>query len=192
MKKSILISLVVLMIVMGCSKPENVLNANPDENQLKSARTATTIGTLVDNGVFNTGLFLPPATYNYQYVKWSDYGLASYDPSQYDVMVHFKYISQVAVNGAVIEFTFPHIKYFVPHITNPSEERAYTVNNTANQTVISCISDLKPDKKTGMFCFIVKVDCGKGQNGFSTLWTDVKINGVSAKGTLENKTWKCN
>jgi len=192
MKKSILISLVALMMVLGCSKPENALNANLDENQLKSARTATPIGTLVDNGVFNTGLFLPPTVYNYPYVNWTDYGLATYDPSIYDVMVHFKYISQEAINGAVIEFIFPHIKYFVPHITNLSEEREYTVNHTANHTVITCISDLKPNKATGMFCFLVKVDCGKGQNDLTTFWTDIKINGVSAKGILENKTWKCN
>jgi hypothetical protein len=39
---------------------------------------------------------------------------------------------------------------------------------------------------------MVKVDCGKGNNGLTTFWTDMKVNGVSVKGTIKNKVFACN
>jgi hypothetical protein len=42
-----------------------------------------------------------------------------------------------------------------------------------------------------MFCFLVKVDCSKGQSGYTTFWTDMKVNGVSVKGTIKNKVFAC-
>ena len=43
-----------------------------------------------------------------------------------------------------------------------------------------------------MFCFLLKVDCGQGQSGYTTFWTDLKVNGVSVKGTIKNKVFVCN
>jgi hypothetical protein len=43
-----------------------------------------------------------------------------------------------------------------------------------------------------MFCFLVKVDCSKGNSGFANIWTDMKVNGVSVKGTIKNKVFACN
>ena len=125
-----------------------------------------------------------------------------YNPANYDVMAHFGYFSPEDVNGAVVEFTFPHIVYFLPHMNNVDQQRIYTVNNVDNQTVITCVTDLKkaywntatPPKLIGspMFCFLLKVDCGKGKSGYTTFWTDMKVNGVSVKGTIKNKVFACN
>jgi hypothetical protein len=106
-------------------------------------------------------------------------------------MTHFGYISPEAVTGAVVEFTFPHIKYFLPHMNNKNQQRIYTVNNVNNQTVITCTTDLVKGMNP-MFCFLVKVDCGKGESGYTTFWTDMKVNGVSVKGTIKNKVFACN
>jgi len=43
-----------------------------------------------------------------------------------------------------------------------------------------------------MFCFLIKVDCGNGNSGFATFWTDMKVNGVSVKGSIKNKVFDCN
>ena len=105
-------------------------------------------------------------------------------------MTHFGYISPVAIKGAVVEFTFPHIKYFLPHMNGAGQQRVYTVNNVNNPTVITCTTDLVVGMNP-MFCFLVKVDCSKGGNGYTTFWTDMKVNGVSVKGTIKNKVFAC-
>ena len=117
-------------------------------------------------------------------------------------MAHFGYFSPEDVNDAVVEFTFPHIVYFLPHMNAANQQRIYTVNNVDNQTVITCVTDLKkaywntanPPKLIGspMFCFLLKVDCGKGKSGYTTFWTDMKVNGVSVKGSIKNKVFACN
>ncbi|MDP3642177.1 MAG: hypothetical protein Q8S54_03190 [Bacteroidota bacterium] len=186
MKKTIYLILVAFLIVLGCSKVDDVSVVNQDENQLKSARTATALGVWDDNvGVLRTSLWATPAVYI------APAGYPAYVASNYDVMAHFGYISPEAVTGAVVEFTFPHIEYFVPHITKPSEYRTYSVNNLDNATVITCTADLVKGMNP-MFCFLVKVDCGKGNNGLTTFWTDMKVNGVSVKGPIKNKVFACN
>jgi hypothetical protein len=189
MKTTISFVMFALLIVIGCSKSDD-FRINPDQNQFKSARTATPISISSDQfwdntGVLQTSLWNPPATYT------APAGYPAYVASNYDVMAHFGYISPEAVTGAIIEFTFPHILYFVPHITKPSEFRTYTVNNINNPTVITCTTDLVQGMNP-MFCFLVKVDCGKGKSGLTTFWTDMKVNGVSVKGTIKNKVFACN
>lgn len=186
MKKTIYLILVAFLIVLGCSKVNDVPVVNPDENQLKSAKTATALGVWDDNvGILRTSLWAPPAVYT------APDGYPAYVASDYDVMAHFGYISPEAVPGAVIEFTFQNIQYFVPHITKPSEFRTYTVNYANNQTVITCTADLIVDMNP-MFCFLVKFDCGNKNNpGLTTFWTDMKVNGVSVKGTIKDKVFAC-
>ncbi len=209
MKKTIYFSLVAFLIVLGCSKSEDDFTVNPDENQLKSARTASPIAAWGspavwdDNvGVLRTALWFPPAlgnNPNFSFAQFPDYdfspyyvnGETEYNPANYDLMAHFGYISPAAVIGAVIEFTFPHIEYFLPHMNNANQQRIYTVNNVNNQTVITCTANLIQGMNP-MFCFLVKVDCGNGENGFTTFWTDLKVNGVSVKGTINNKVFACN
>ena len=41
-----------------------------------------------------------------------------------------------------------------------------------------------------MFCFLLKIECVKG-NSNTTFWTDMKVNGVSKKGTIKNKVFDC-
>ena len=164
MKKTIYLILVVFLIIMGCSKVDDVSVVNLDENQLKSARTATPINTVLpylfwDNtSVLQTALFYPPVLgssipdnqYSYSQFPSYDYsqylinGETEYNPTNYDVMLHFVYFSPEDVYDAVVEFTFPQIKYFVPHITNgiQASTRIYTVNNVNNQTIVTCITDL--------------------------------------------------
>jgi len=185
MKTTISFLMFALLIVMGCSKSDD-FSVNSDGNQLKSARTATPISAWDDNtGVLRTSLWNPPAEYT------APAGYPAYIAGDYDVMAHFGYISPDYVTGAIIEFTFPHILYFIPHITKPSEYRTYTVNNTDNSTVITCTADLIKGMNP-MFCFLVKIDCGEGNSGFTTFWTDMKVNGVSVKGSIKNKVFACN
>lgn len=221
MKKVIYFSFATILILMGCSK-SNDLAVNPDENQLKSARAATPItpwatpGSITvwdNNSVLQTALWAPPklgSLPNYSFTQFLDYdfspyyvnGETEYNPANYDVMAHFGYFSPEDVDDAVVEFTFPHIVYFLPHMNNIDQQRIYTVNNVDNQTVITCVTDLKkaywntatPPKLIGspMFCFLLKVDCGKGKSGYTTFWTDMKVNGVSVKGTIKNKVFACN
>jgi hypothetical protein len=195
-----------LMIVLGCSKSDE-FGVNPNENQLKSARTATPISTNLqywdNNSVLQTSLWLPPSfglklpDYSFAQFPLYDFspyylnGETEYNPANYDVMTHFGYISPEAVSGAVVEFTFPHILYFLPHINGPKQQRIYTVNNENNQTVITCTANLVKGMNP-MFCFLVKVDCSKGNSGLTTFWTDMKVNGVSVKGTIKNKVFACN
>jgi hypothetical protein len=188
MKKAIYLSFVVILILMGCSKSDD-LAVNPNENQFKSARTVTSISTNPlqywdNNDVLRTSLWYPPKSYT------APTGYPPYIASDYDLMAHFGYISPEDVKGAVVEFTFPKIKYFVPHITTFSENRTYTVNNVDNATVITCTTDLIKGMNP-MFCFLVKVDCGKGNSGLANIWTDMKVNGVSVKGTIKNKVFAC-
>lgn len=189
MKKTIYVSVIAFLFLFGCTKSYNDLKVNSNENQLNSATTisariATPFGSPGDNitDVLETSLWNPLASYT------APPGYPVYVASNYDVMAHFRYKSQEAVIGAVVEFTFPHIRYFVPHAP---AGRIYTVNNVDNQTVISCTTDLVAGWNP-MFCFIVKVDCGKGNSGFTTFWTDMKVNGVSVKGTIKNKVFACN
>ena len=211
MKKTIYFSLVAFLIVLGCSKSDD-LTVNPNENQLKSAKTASPItpwgrklpGVWDDNsGVLRTSLWFPPTAGpslpDYSFGQYPLYDLSpyylngetEYNPANYDVMTHFGYISPAAVSGAVVEFTFPHILYFLPHMNGAGQQRVYTVNNADNVTVITCTADLVQGMNP-MFCFLVKVDCGKGQSGYTTFWTDMKVNGVSVKGTIKNKVFACN
>jgi hypothetical protein len=220
MKTTISFVLVAFLIVLGCSK-SGEFTVNPDSNQLKSARTASPIAEWTkpaiwdNNSVLQTALWLPPSAgltlQNYSFAQFPDYdfspyyinGETEYNPANYDLMAHFGYFSPEDVDDAVVEFTFPHIEYFVPHMNNINQQRIYTVNNIDNQTVITCITDLKkaywntaanPPKLIGspMFCFLVKVDCGKGESGYTTFWTDMKVNGVSVKGSIKNKVFACN
>lgn len=208
MKTKITFVLVAFLIVLGCSKSDD-FKVNPAGIQLQSARTASPIApwgssaTWDDNvGVLRTALYLPPALGvfpNYKFAQFPLYdfspyyinGETEYNPANYDVMTHFGYISPEAVKGAEVEFTFPHIKYFLPHMNNVNQQRIYTVNNVNNQTVITCTTDLIKGMNP-MFCFLVKIDCGKGESGYTTFWTDMKVNGVSVKGTIKNKVFACN
>ena len=208
MKTTISFVMVAFLIVLGCSKSDD-FTVNPDENQLKSARTASPIAQWTkpaiwdNNSMLQTALWLPPSVGptlpNYSFAQFPLYdfspyylnGETEYNPANYDVMTHFGYISPEAVTGAVVEFTFPHIKYFLPHMNNINQQRIYTVNNVNNQTVITCTTDLVKGMNP-MFCFLVKVDCGKGESGYTTFWTDMKVNGVSVKGTIKNKVFACN
>jgi len=197
---------------MGCAKSDD-FNVPQDENQLKSGRTATPItpwatpGSVTiwdNNSVLQTALWLPPGNdpaikMGYSFAQFPDYdfspyylnGETEYNPDNYDLMTHFGYISPEAVTGAVVEFTFPQIQYFLPHMNNKNQQRIYTVNNTDNQTVVKCTTDLIKGMNP-MFCFLVKVDCSKGKSGYANVWTDMKVNGVSVKGTIKNKVFACN
>jgi len=208
MKKATYFSLVAFLLVLGCSKSDDFM-VNPDENHLKSARTASPIATWTkpaiwdNNSLLQTALWLPPSAGttlpNYSFTQFPLYdfspyylnGETEYNPANYDVMTHFGYISPEAVTGALIEFTFPHIQYFLPHMNNKNQQRIYTTNNANNQTVVTCTADLIKGMNP-MFCFLVKVDCGKGESGYTTFWTDMKVNGVSVKGTIKNKVFACN
>jgi hypothetical protein len=197
MKKAIYFSFIAFLILLGCSKSNDLLSVNQNDNQLKSAKIASVFGVMDNTSVLQTAVYAPPPTTGYIYSWIPDYDFKAYDPDNvynakdYDLMTHFVYNSPVAVTGAVVEFTFPHIMYFVPHITGLKQRRIYTVNNAENITVISCTTDLVKGANP-MFCFIVKADCSKGNSGFSTIWTDMKVNGVSVKGTLKNKVFACN
>jgi len=216
MKKTIYVSLMAFLVLLGCSKSPSELTVNQDENQLQpaqnsslSARTASPIAnwpgpaTWDSNSMLKTALWFPPslgpAYPNYSFSQFPLYnyspyylnGSTQYNPANYDLMAHFGYISPVAVTGAFVEFTFPHILHFVPHMNNPNQQRTYTVNNANNQTVISCTTNLVAGMNP-MFCFLLKIDCGNGNSGFSTFWTDMKVNGVSVKGSIKNKVFDCN
>ncbi len=210
MKKTIYFVLAAFLVVLGCSKSDD-FTVKPVGNQLKSARVATPItpwatpGSVTvwdNNSVLQTALWAPPKlgpSPNYSFTQFPDYdfspyyinGETEYNPANYDLMAHFGYISPEAVTGAVVEFTFPHILYFLPHMNNKNQQRIYTVNNVNNPTVITCTTDLVKGMNP-MFCFLVKVDCGQGQSGYTTFWTDMKVNGVSVKGTIKNKVFACN
>lgn len=208
MKILICFCLMAFLIAPGCSKVENYSAVQPDGNQLKK-RTASPIApwgspaVWDDNiGILKTALWSPPnlgPLPNYSFTQFPAYdftpyyinGETEYNPEYFDVMAHFGYISSGPVTGAVVEFTFPHIEYFLPHMNNLNQQRVYTVNNAGNQTVISCTTDLVQGMNP-MFCFLVKVDCGEGNGDFTTFWTDMKVNGVSVKGTIENKVYDCN
>ena len=209
MKTKIYFGLVALLFLLGCTN-EEVSTANPSENNAIAAkRTASPITQWTkpaiwdNNNVLQTALWFPPpagATLpNYSFAQFPDYdfspyylnGETEYNPASYDVMTHFGYISPEAVTGAVVEFTFPQIKYFLPHMNNKNQQRIYTVNNIDNQTVITCTTNLVKGMNP-MFCFLVKVDCGKGKSGYANIWTDMKVNGVSVKGTIKNKVFACN
>ncbi len=204
MKKTIYASLMAFLLLLGCSKSANDLAINQDENQLKSAtsssaRAATIFGVYDNNDVLQSAIFTKLATGAYSYASFPTYdfspyyinGETVYNANYYDLMTHFQYYSSVALTGAVVEFTFPHILYFVPHVTNGNKHRIFTVNNEKNQTVITTITNLTVGWNP-MFCFMVKVDCSKGNSGFATIWTDMKVNGVSVKGTIKNKVFDCN
>jgi hypothetical protein len=208
MKKTIYLSFVAILILSGCSKSDDLV-VNTNENLLKSAREASPIAAWTkpaiwdNNSMLQTALWLPPGVGptlpNYSYTQFPFYdfspyylnGETEYNPANYDVMTHFGYISPEAITGAVVEFTFPHIKYFLPHMNNINQQRIYTVNNADNQTVVTCTTDLIKGMNP-MFCFLIKVDCGKGNSDLTTFWTDMKVNGVSVKGTIKNKVFACN
>lgn len=197
MKKTIFFSFVAFLILSGCSKSDDLSSLNPNQNELKSTRIASVFGVADNTGLLQTSVWAPPPTTGYLYSWFPGYDFTKYDPdnvynaNDYDLMTHFVYVSPEAVTGAVVEFTFPHIKYFVPHITGPKQLRIYTVNNVDNPTVITCTTNLVKGPNP-MFCFIVKADCSEGNSGYTTIWTDMKVNGVSVKGTVKNKIFSCN
>lgn len=204
MKKTIYVSLIAFLILLGCSKSAKDSTFNRDENQLQSAntalgRTATPIGVWDNNDVLQTVIGLPQSTATYSYASFPAYdfspyfinGETVYNANNYDLMTHFQYYSSVPVTNAVVEFTFPHILYFVPHLGSLNKHRIYTANNVNNQTVITTITNLTAGWNP-MFCFMVKVDCSKGNSGYATIWTDMKVNGVSVKGSIKNKIFDCN
>jgi hypothetical protein len=225
MKTFLCFCLTAILILSGCSKSTDDLTINQNENQMKSAKVASPIAEWTkpaiwdNNNMLQTALWLPPpfgpALPNYSFTQFPDYnfsryyihGETEYNPANYDLMAHFGYISPEAVTGAVVEFTFPHIRYFVPHMNNKNQQRIYRVHHEDNKTVIKCTTDLVQGMNP-MFCFLVKVDCGKwekedhekgekedhgkGESGYTTFWTDMKVNGVSVKGTIKNKVFKCN
>ena len=199
MKKTIYFSFIAFLLFLGCSKTDDVSSLNPNENQSKSARIVSIFGIADNSDVLQTSIWAPPPTtgYSYSYPYLAGYDFTKYDSdnvydaNDYDLMCHFIYNSPEAVSGAVVEFTFPHIKYFVPHIGGAKQRRIYTVNNVDNPTVITCTTDLVKGPNP-MFCFIVKADCSKGNSGYATIWTDMKVNGVSVKGTIKNKVFACN
>ncbi len=207
--KMLKIALGIVMIfgAVSCSKDTGTISVDK-QLQIKTSteqiasRSASVFGWggSDNNAVLETSVW-SPAKFSYPinyYSYFSDYdfspyyinGETTYDATKYDLMCHFGYTSPEAVSGAVVEFTFPQISYFVPHIDNENKHRIFTVNNANNQTVISCTTNLVAGVNP-MFCFIVKADCGKGKSGFATIWTDMKINGVSVKGTIANKVFKC-
>ena len=199
MKKAICFISIAFLLFSGCSKTDDGSFLNSNENQLKSARIVSIFGVADNTDVLQTSIWAPPPTSAYRYSQWQGWPAYDYtkydtdnvyDANDYDLMTHFVYISSEAVTGAFVEFTFPHIEYFVPHITGPKQLRNYTVNNVDNQTVITCTTDLAKGPNP-MFCFIVKADCSEGNNGYSTIWTDMKVNGVSVKGTIKNKVFAC-
>ena len=211
MKTAISLMMLALLIVMGCSKSDE-FTVNPDGKQLKSARTASPItpwatpGAITiwdNNSMLQTALWRPPsvgtALPNYSITQFPLYdfspyyvnGQTEYNPANYDLMAHFGYFSPEDVDDAVVEFTFPHIEYFIPHMNNKNQQRIYTVNNVDNQTVITCTTNLVKGMNP-MFCFLVKADCSKGKSGYSNIWADMKVNGVSVKGTIKNKVFVCN
>ena len=186
MKNVIFLLIGTFLIILGCSRVDDISSENQSENLLKSAPSPSVFGVWDDNpGILRTVILAPPSVYT------APAGYPAYVATNYDLITHFNYISSQTVTSALIEFTFPHILYFVPHITKPSEFRTYSVNNYGNNTVISCTADLTAGMNP-MFCFMVKVDCVKGNSGFTTVWTDMKVNGVSVKGPIKNKIWACN
>jgi len=69
MKKTFYFSLMAFLVLLGCSKVDNDVVVKPDENQLKSARTATPItpwatpGSVTiwdNNSMLQTALWSPP------------------------------------------------------------------------------------------------------------------------------------
>jgi hypothetical protein len=204
MKKTINISLVAFLILLGCSKSARDSSISQDNNQFQSAgitsaRTATQFGSWDNNDVLQTGVFRPQTQGTYFYASFPAYdfspyfinGETEYNANNYDLMTHFQYYSSVPVTDAVIEFTFPHILYFVPHLGSLNKHRIFTANNVNNQTVITTITNLTTGWNP-MFCFMIKADCSKGNSGFVTIWSDMKINGVSVKGSIKNKVFDCN
>ena len=204
MKKTINISLVAFLVLLGCSKSARDPSNNQDNSQVQSAgttssRTATPFGVYDNTAVLQSAIFPPQSTAAYSYVSFPAYdfspyfinGETVYNASNYDLMTHFQYYSSVPVTDAVVEFTFPHILYFVPHITNGNKHRTFTVNNVNNQTVITTITNLTTGWNP-MFCFMIKADCSNGNSGYATIWSDMKINGVSVKGSIKNKVFDCN
>ncbi len=207
--------------------PEEILTTPDAITSQLAKQTATPItpwatpGSITiwdNNDVLMTALWAPPGIgsaypgysfhqLDYDFSPYYVNGDTEYNPENYDLMAHFGYFSPEDVDNAVVEFTFPHIKYFLPHmlVSDASGEdtrRIFTVNNDNNQTVITCITNLKkaywntatPSKRIGspMFCFLLKIDCDKGNSGYTTFWTDMKVNGVSVKGTIKNKVYGCN
>lgn len=169
-----------------------------------------------NNNVLMTALWAPPGfgpsfpDYSFHQLAYdfSPYyvnGEEEYNPDNYDLMAHFGYFSPEDVDNAVVEFTFQNIEYFLPHmlVSDPSGQdtrREFTVKYVGNQTVITCVTDLKqaywnsatPSKRIGspMFCFLLKINCNGNNN--TTFWTDMKVNGESVKGTIQNKVFDCN
>lgn len=202
--KMLLSTLWVVMVfsTVSCSKDSEFIDAN---NQLQeknatvqdASRTATPFGVYDNSDVLESAIFPKLATFDHAVFPAYDFspyfvnGETGYNANNYDLMAHFVYISPEALTDAVVEFTFPQILRFFPHVTNGNKHRTFTVNNVNNQTVISTVTNLN-EGWNPMFCFMVKADCSKGKSGFSTIWSDIKVNGVSVKGSVKNMVFDCN
>ncbi|HCE54598.1 MAG TPA: hypothetical protein DER05_06135 [Lutibacter sp.] len=187
---------------VSCSKDSEFIDAN---NQLQeknatiqyASRTATQFGVPDNTDVLKTSIWPKLATFDHTAFPTYDFspyfvnGETAYNADNYDLMVHFVYISPAALTDAVVEFTFPQIIRFFPHVIDGNEHRTFIVNNQNNQTVITTVTNLD-EGWNPMFCFMVKADCSKGKSGFCTIWSDIKVNGVSVKGTVKNKVFECN
>lgn len=203
--KMLLSTLWIVMIFssVSCSKDsefidDNYLLQEKNATVQNAYRTATTFGVPDNSAVLQSAVFQKPATSGYNLALFPTYDFSpyfvdaetGYNAENYDLMTHFVYNSSENLTDAIVEFTFPHILCFFPHFTNVNQLRTYTVNNVNNQTVITTVTNLN-EGWNPMFCFIVKADCSKGKSGFCTIWSDIKVNGVSVKGSVKNKVFDC-
>lgn len=193
---------VMVFSALSCSKETDFIDANNQFQEKTTTaqyafRTATTFGVFDNSDVLESAIFLPLAAFNHTLFPTYDFspyfvnGETEYNADNYDLMAHFIYISPEALTNAVVEFTFPQILHFFPHVTDGNKHRIFTVNNINNQTIITTVTDLD-EGWNPMFCFMIKADCSKGKSGFATIWSDMKVNGVSVKGTIKNKVFECN
>lgn len=188
---------------VSCSKDsdsidENYLLQEKNATVQVASRTATPFGVPDNSAVLKTSIWPKLATSAYNLAIFPEYDFSpyfvneetGYNADYYDFMTHFVYISPEDLTDAVVEFTFPHILRFFPHVIPGNKHRTFTVNNVNNQTVITTVTNLD-EGWNPMFCFMVKADCSKGKSGFSTIWSDIKVNGVSVKGSVKNMVFDC-
>lgn len=109
----------------------------------------------------------------------------SYNATNNNLSVIFKYDAATVLTNAVVEFTFPQIlamtldsngKYVAP------DEKIYTVNNATNQTVFTWTGNIGcTDATATTFQFNFSPDCGAqpANDGEAVIWTDTKVNGIS-------------
>jgi hypothetical protein len=102
--------------------------------------------------------------------------------------VVFTYKSEVALTGAVVKFTCPHITGFVSN-----DGKIYTSNPGQGQgapTVLTWKGDI-PACVAVTFNISFTPDCGQNAAGFANVWTDFNVNDVSKKGSLQSIRYNC-